>query len=306
VVPIEPPRAVVISSPVPPSNPPHPERLLYTPRQRKPLSNQGVVRFSTKRNFPDIILWGYSNSTVLKSMRDTKKSQSLTRLEGFLIISIAVVCILGVYLFIQPSADSAESCISSTPHLKSTKVEPRPNTEIAGADATTMSPEPVTSDFNELSSYFPADLRYLRFGLTLAEFKVFEPDLDYKTFEGVRLHAAKGISVGGISEFEAYFELSEPHVYYELIVVFASETQRDQSAAALLGNPNFGKEWLIPLNDQKAIHVWKAFEDKLVYKYLPKGVSSVYDDLPSPEQLAELQRLIEEFKEAVGTQNLEK
>ena len=239
-------------------------------------------------------------------MTDTKKSQSLTRLEVLMIISIAVVCILGVYLFLRPSADSTESGISLTPHFKSTKAEPRQNAKPAEADATKVSSDLVTSDFNELSSYFPADLRYLRFGLTLAEFKVFEPDLDYQTFEGVRLYAAKKTSVGAISEFEAYFELSEPHLYYEVIVVFKSETQRDQSAAALLGNPNFGKEWLIPLNDQKAIHVWKAFEDKLVYKYLPKGVSSVYEDLPSPEQLAELQRLIEEFKEAVRTQNLKK
>jgi hypothetical protein len=239
-------------------------------------------------------------------MTDTKKSLSLTRLEVLLIISIAAVCILGVYLFLRPSADSTESAISSTPHLKSTKAEPRQITNMPEGNPVTVSPAQGTSDFNGMSSYFPADLRYLRFGLTLAEFKAFEPDLDYKTFEGVRLHAAKKTSVGGISEFEAYFELSEPHVYYELIVVFASETQRDQSAAALLGNPNFGKEWLIPLNDQKAIHVWKAFEDKLVYKYLPKGVSSVYDDFPSPEQLAELQRLIEEFKEAVRTQNLKK
>jgi len=169
-----------------------------------------------------------------------------------------------------------------------------------------MSPAQVAADFNDMSSYFPADLRYLRFGLTLAEFKVFEPDLIYETFEGVRLHTTKKTAISGISEFTAYFELSEPHVYYELIVVFATESQRNQSAAALLGNANFGKEWLIPLNDQKAIHVWKAFEDKLVYKYLPKGVSSVYDDVPSLEQMAELQKLIEEFKEAVRTQNLRK
>ena len=243
---------------------------------------------------------------VRKKMKDIKKSLSLTRLEVLLVISIAGVCILGVYLFLRPSADSTESAVSSTPHLKSAKPEPRRISQSAKDDATIVSPAQVTSDFNEMSSYFPANLRYLRFGLTLAEFKVFEPELDYKTFEGVRLHATKRTAVGGISEFEAYFELSEPHVYYELIVVFASQSRRDQSAAALLGNPNFGKEWLIPLNDQKAIHVWKAFEDKLVYKYLPKGVSSVYDDLPSPEQTAELQRLIEEFKEVVRTQNLQK
>lgn len=218
-----------------------------------------------------------------------------------MIVSITCLCLLGIFLFMRPSETKALTDPKLKRHTAESRAIPR---RITSGD--TAPPTKVPSDFNEMTSYLPADLRHLRFGLTLADFKSFEPDLTYETIEGVRLHATKKNTTGEIVEINAYFELADPHIYYELIVVFNSESQRDHSAAALLNKPNFGEEWLIPLNDQTAIHAWKAFEDKLVYKHLPKGSASVHDDLPTPQQMEELQKSIEQMKETIRIRDLQR
>jgi len=234
-------------------------------------------------------------------MKEQKQTKPLTRLQILLIVSVASMCLLGFYLYQRTSDNSALSPLDLTETPSNSRSVTIPLRDVSDEKPRATS----SSQLNEMTSYFPADLRYLRFGIPLVEFKSLEPNLIYETFEGIRMHASKKTTLGGITEITAYFELADPNLYYELIVVFASETQRDQSAASLLGNPNFGNDWLIPLNDQTALHVWTAFDDKLVYKYLPGGIATVYDDSPSPAQMQELQKLIEELEEIVRIQNQE-
>lgn len=218
------------------------------------------------------------------------------------------MCLLGIHFFLRPTESRADSAAdfpsTSEDDVSDSQAELQRASNDGEASATNQRSK--LSGSNEVATYLPADLRYLHLGLTLEEFMDLEPDLNYEVFGEVRLETTKKILTGGITEFTAYFDIQKPHTYYELIVIFATKAQRDQSAQALLGQPNFESGWLLPLEDGKAIHAWTAFEDKLVYKFLLGGPSSVYDDRPTADQIEELQENLNKLQELLRNQGSQK
>ena len=132
----------------------------------------------------------------------------------------------------------------------------------------------------------PADLKDLRLGMSLHDFKSIHPDLQYNVFSDIRVTCEINHLSPDIEKVTAYFDMKENPRLYELIVEFATMSARDREESTMGSYTKREENWIVPIDENSHVRIW-TFEQVLVYKIIGPGPEDECGGSFGPDQLLE-------------------
>ena len=113
--------------------------------------------------------------------------------------------------------------------------------------------------------YFPESFKALYLGMPKADAMKARPNMEFAHDSEFRVEFLEKFENSDLTNAVYYFDDAEPHILYEIILVYKSEEARDKVANALLGTPNSenSQEWYFKTKEDFLMHCW-TYKTKLI------------------------------------------